>query len=137
MTIVKAMASFVENVRSIASSGQHSLVLDLPNSKGGGDLGPTALEMAVMSLADCAVTIFADIAKRSKVDIKKMNVVAEAEMPEDSVTPKGVKLQVGITAKAREPRIRSMWKRTEAYCPVVKIFTENIPVEFELTISTD
>lgn len=85
MPIKKATAKLIENVHTIAdNSRQHSIVLDLPAAKGGDDTGPTALELAIMSLADCAVTIFADVAKASKVEISKMEVMAEADKPADS-----------------------------------------------------
>ena len=65
MPKVKATAKWIENVRSVVDNSRtHSVVCDLSTSAGGNDTGPTALELAVMALADCAVTIFADVCKR-------------------------------------------------------------------------
>ena len=56
MPQIKATAKLVDNVRSIVDNAkQHSIVLDLPEAKGGKNTGPTALELAVMALADCAL----------------------------------------------------------------------------------
>ena len=134
MPIHKSTAKLVENVRTIVDNSRtHTIVCDLPTAKGGDDTGPTALELAIMAFSDCAATIFADVAKQSNVEIKKLEVVAEAEKPVDSPILKGVKLKVNVTAKARKQLIEAIWRRTEANCPVVKIFTEPIPIEVELS----
>jgi putative redox protein len=133
-TIVKA--KWIENVQTIADNSRgHSVVLDLGTAKGGDNTGPSALEMAIMALADCAVTIFADVCKKSNVEISKMEVVAEADKPADSPKLNGVNLKVKVTSKAREQKLNAVWRRTEANCPVVSIFKDNIPinVEFETT----
>ncbi len=137
MPITKTTAKLIENVRTIVDNSRtHTVVCDLPSAKGGDDTGPTALELAIMGLADCAATIFADVAKKSNVDVQKIEVVGEAEKPADSPKLVGVKLKVKIAAKARKQMIEALWRRTEANCPVVKIFTESIPVEIELSPET-
>jgi len=133
----KSTAKFVENLRSLVDNSRtHTIVCDVPTSKGGNDKGPTALELALMSLSDCAVTIFALIAKQSKIDVKKIEVETEAEkLPGDPII-KGVKMKVKVAAKARKQLIDAVWRRTEASCPVVKIFTEKIPIEIEVVTET-
>lgn len=133
----KATAKLIENVRTIVDNSRtHTVVCDLPTAKGGDDTGPTALELAVMGLADCTATIFADVAKQSKVEITKLEVIAEAEKPQDSPKLSGVKLIIDVSAKARKQLIEAVWRRTEANCPVVAIFKEPIPIQVELKTST-
>ena len=130
MPLIKAQAKLIENVRTIAdNSKQHSIVLDLPESKGGDNTGPTALELAIMSLADCAVTIFADVAKKSDVTLDVVEVTAVADKPADSPTPSKVRLNVTVKSAERDQKLQALWRRTEANCPVVKIFTEPMPIE--------
>jgi len=77
---MKVKAKLLENVSSVAdNTRKHTVTLDLPPAKGGDDKGPTALELALMSLADCAVTIYADVAKKSKVALKNLEAEVEAE----------------------------------------------------------
>jgi uncharacterized OsmC-like protein len=136
MPTIKVTAKLVENVQTIADNSRgQSVVLDLGTAKGGDNTGPSALELAIMSLADCAVTIFADVCKKSNMEISKMEVVAEADKPADSPKLNGVTLKVKVTSKAREQKLNAVWRRTEANCPVVSIFKDNIPikVEFETT----
>ena len=137
MPTIKATAKLVENVRTIADNSRgHSIVLDLGTAKGGDNTGPSAVELAIMSLADCAVTIFADVCKQSKVELSKVEVVAEAEKPSDSPIITGVNMKVKVAAKARKQKLDAIWRRTEANCPVVFIFQEKIPVNIEVeTIS--
>jgi len=133
MVTIKATAKLIENVRTIADNSRtHSIVLDLETAKGGTDTGPTALELAVMALADCAITIYADVAKNSKIPLSKLEAIAEAEKPPDSPKLTGVKLKVKVSGKARKQLLEAMWRRTEANCPVVAIFREAIPIDVEL-----
>jgi len=137
MPKIKATAKWIENVRTIADNARtHSLVLDLGPGKGGDDTGPTAVELAIMALADCAITIFADVCKQSKIELSKLEAVAEAEKSPDSPKLTGVKIKVNVSAKAREKLLEAAWRRTEAMCPVVSIFKEPIPLKVELTTTT-
>ena len=132
MPTIKVKAKLVENVQSIADNMRgHSVVLDLGTAKGGTNTGPSALELAIMSLADCAVTIFADVAKKSNVEVSAMEVVAEADKPADSPKLNGVNIKVTVTSKEREQKLNAVWRRTEANCPVVSIFQDKIPIEIE------
>jgi uncharacterized OsmC-like protein len=90
-----------------------------------------------MSLADCAVTIFADVCKKSNIEISKMEVVAEADKPADSPKLTGVNLKINVVSKARKPKLDAVWRRTEANCPVVSIFQENIPIKIEFETVTE
>lgn len=137
MPKIVGRAQLVENVRTIVDNSRtHTVVCDLPVAKEGQDTGPTAVELAVMALADCAATIFADVARKSKIDVTKVEIVAEAKKPADSPLLNGVKIKVNVSAKARKQLIEACWRRTEANCPVVAIFKEPIPVEVELVTTT-
>ena len=132
MPKIKVNAKWVQNVQSIADNTRgHSLVLDLGTAKGGDNTGPSALELAIMSLADCAVTIFADVCKQSNVEISKVEVVAEADKLADSPRLTGVDLKITVASKARKQKLDAVWRRTEANCPVVSIFQDNIPIKIE------
>jgi uncharacterized OsmC-like protein len=132
---IKAKAKWVENMRSIVDNTRtHSVVCDVGPASGGTDSGPSALELALMALADCAVTIFADVAKKSRISLTEMEVEAEAEKPPDSPKIEGVNLKVRIAGKARQALMEAAWRRTEAGCPVMIIFKEPIPVRVSVEI---
>jgi uncharacterized OsmC-like protein len=136
MPKIKTKAKWIENVRSIVDNQRtHSIVCDLSTPAGGTDSGPTANELALMALADCGVTIFADVCKKSNIEPSKVEVTVEAEKSPDSPVITGVTMKVIVSAKARKELLEGAWRRTEANCPVLAIFKEPIPVkvEFEAT----
>jgi uncharacterized OsmC-like protein len=135
MPKIKATAKWIENVRSVADNSRtHSVVCDLSAPAGGNDTGPTALELAVMALADCAVTIFADVCKQSKIELVKVEAVAEADKSPDSPVLTGVTVKTKVCANARKELLEGAWRRTEANCPVLSIFKEPIPLKVEFEV---
>lgn len=133
----KAKAKFIENFRTVVDNSKtHSVICDLTSPKGG-DTGPTALELAIMALADCAATIFLDVAKQSGIEIDKLEVVADADKTAGKPTLNGVKMNVYVSSKARKQLLEATWRRTEANCPVVNIFRDPITVEAELKIESE
>jgi len=138
MPKVKAKATWVENVRSIADNQRtHSVVCDLSNAAGGTDSGATALELSLMALADCGVTIFADVCKKSNIVLTKAEVSVEADKSPDSPMISGVTMKVNVVSKARKELLEATWRRTEANCPVLFIFKEPTPVKVEFEGKTE
>jgi uncharacterized OsmC-like protein len=134
MPKIKTKAIWVENTRSVADNQRtHSVVCDLPSPKGGADTGPTAIELCLMALADCAVTIFANVCKKSSIQPKKIEATVEADKAPDSPAVTGVTLKVNVVSNAREGLVNAAWRRTEANCPVILIFKQStlVKVEFE------
>jgi uncharacterized OsmC-like protein len=84
-----------------------------------------------MALADCGVTIFADVCKKSNIEPSKVDVVVEAEKSPDSPVITEVMMKVVVSAKARKELLEGAWRRTEANCPVLVIFKEPIAVKVE------
>ena len=129
---IKAKATWVENVHSkVDNQRKHSVECDLSAAAGGTDCGPTALELSLMALADCGVTIFADICKKSNIKLTKVEVTAEAEKSPDSPIISGVTMKVNASSNARKELLEAAWRRTEANCPVLYIFKDPIPVSVE------
>jgi len=138
MPKLTAKAKWVENVRSIVDNSRvHSVVCDLPSAQDGSDSGPTALELALMALADCGVTIFSNVCKKSNIEVNKVDVTVEAEKLPTSPVITGVTMKISVSAKARQALLEGAWRRTEANCPVISIFTEPIPVKVEFNIEQE
>jgi uncharacterized OsmC-like protein len=134
----KVKATWVENVRSIADNQRtHSVVCDLSTPAGGTDSGATALELSLMALADCGVTIFADVCKKSNIVLSKAEVTVEADKSPDSPMITGVTMKVNVVSKARKELVEAAWRRTEANCPVLFIFKEPTPVKVEFEGKTE
>jgi uncharacterized OsmC-like protein len=135
---IKARATLVENVRSIVNNQRtHSVVCDLSTPAGGTDSGPTALELSMMSLADCGVTIFADVCKKSNIQPSKVEVTVEADKAADSPAVTGITMKVNVVSNARKELVEAAWRRTEANCPVLIVFKDPTPVKVEFESKTE
>ncbi len=138
MPKIKAKATWVENVRSIVDNQRtHSVVCDLSTPAGGNDSGPTALELSMMALADCGVTIFADVCKKSNIQLNKVEVTVEADKSPDAPVVTGVTMKINVVSKARKEFLEAAWRRTEANCPVKVIFEQPTPVKVEFESKTE
>jgi uncharacterized OsmC-like protein len=138
MPKIKAKATWVENVRSIVDNQRnHKVVCDLSVPAGGADCGPTALELSMMALADCGVTIFADVCKKSNIKLSKVEVTVEADKSPDAPLVTGVTMKVNVISEARKELVEAAWRRTEANCPVLSIFKDPTPVKVEFESKTE
>jgi uncharacterized OsmC-like protein len=135
---VKAKATWIENVKSTVDNQRgHNVTCDLSKPAGGTDCGPTALELSLMALADCAVTIFADVCKKSNIALNKVEVTAEADKAPDSPMITGVAMKVNVSSKARKELVDAAWRRTEANCPVLLVFKEPTPIKVDFESKTE
>ena len=135
---IKAKTTWIENVRSIVDNQRtHSVVCDMPTPAGGTDTGSTALELSMMALADCGVTIFADVCKKSNIAPSKVEITVEAEKAADGPTVSGITMKVNVVSKARKELVDAAWRRTEANCPVLLIFQNPTPVKVEFESKTE
>jgi len=138
MPKVKAKATWVENVRSkVDNQRNHSVECDLSTAAGGTDCGPTALELSLMALADCGVTIFADVCKKSNIQPRKVEVIVEADKATDSPAVTGITMKVNVISNARKELVEAAWRRTETNCPVLIIFKDPTPVKVEFESKTE
>ena len=113
----------------------HSVVC-INNFCSGTDSGPTALELTLMSLADCGVTIFSDVCKKSSIEPGKIQVDIEAEKNPESPLIGEVKMKVRVESSVRKELVEAAWRRTEANCPVLLILKGQIPVNVELEVNS-
>lgn len=138
MAKLNGNAKLLENVRLVADNGRgHSVICDLSEASGGTNAGPSPLELALMSLAGCGVIIYADVCKNSKIDPGQIEVNVEAEKVPNTPNITGVTMKVNITSKARKPLVEAAWRRTEASCPVIVIYKEQVPVKVEVDIKAE
>jgi len=86
MAVMNSKAKLIEEFRIAVDDGRaHTVCVDLPPEIGT-DRGPTALELGVMSFAGCIATIFALMAKKTRVTMSDLEVNMKAEKPEGAKT---------------------------------------------------
>ncbi len=135
MAKLKANAKLLENVKLVTDNGRgHSVVCDLSEAAGGTNAGPTPLELALMALAGCGVVIYADVCKNSKIDPGNIEIAVEAEKTPGSPILSDVTMKVNIESKVRKGLVEAAWRRTEAGCPVMLVFKDQVPVKVDVEI---
>lgn len=136
MTLVlKSRALLIERYRSVVDNDRgHSIVIDLPFEQGGSDTGPTSLELAVMGLAGCVVTIYTLIASKRRFKLEKMEVEVEAEKPEGEKTITKIRGNIKILAEDRK-EAETVLRLTLENCPVGVLFEKaGVHPEWNITI---
>jgi putative redox protein len=118
---MKAVSVWISGVRNVVDNGRaHSVVVDLPRDQGGEDLGPTALELALMSLAGCIGTIFAIVAGKRRLSYESLRVELEGEKGEKTIEK--VRGVLKIKTAARREEVETALRLTMEICPVGLIF---------------
>ncbi len=127
-------AQMIKDVRMVIDNGRsHSVCTDLPIDEGT-DLGPTALELCLMSFTGCYATIFALTAKKMRITLKDLEVNVEAIKTDEAGTIIEANLDITVKTDAPEDRIQRIHGLT-VNCPVGKIFTKaGIETSYNLQI---
>ena len=133
---MKSKAKLVEGMKSVVDNGRkHSVVLDLPEAKGGTDSGATALELVVMGLSGCITTIFASVAKNSNLSYNSIDVDVEALQEEGASTITSASAEVKVVSSESEKKVERIFKKTLEICPVAKLIEQaGIEIKHNLTI---
>jgi putative redox protein len=115
----------------------HSICLDLQPDLGG-DMGPSALELCVMSYVGCFVTIFALTAKRMRIQIKDLEVALEAINSEEVGTITQANFEIRVNTDASEQRIQKITRLTLENCPVGVLFEKaGVKTDYTLRITNE
>jgi putative redox protein len=123
LTKLNAAAKLVKNYRIDVDDGRsHAVCLDLEQDSGGTDMGPSALELSLMSFVGCYATIFMLTANRMRRAIKGLEVKAEAIKTEEAGTITEAKVEVAVKAEMPEDRLQRLHELTVKGCPVGILF---------------
>lgn len=134
MTKLFANAKLVKYYRIDVDDGRnHAVCLDLPRDTGT-DMGPSALELCVMSHAGCYATIFVLTAKKMRISLKDLEVKVEAIKSENVGTITEAKFDITIKG-VPENRIQRIHEVTLQNCPVGKLF-EKAGVKLSYNLKT-
>ena len=133
-----ADAKLLKDLKIAVDDGRaHSVCLDLPPELGT-DMGPTALELGVMSFAGCFATIFALTAKKMRVPLKDLEVKMEAVKSDEAGTITEANLTITVKAEAPEDRIQRIHKLTIENCPVGVLFEKaGVETNYNLIIAKE
>lgn len=135
MVKMNATAKLVKGFQIVLDDGySHAIVVDLPPDLGTG-LGPTALEVCVMSHAGCYVTICALTAKKMRVPLKELTVKVEAVKTDEAGTITEETFDIEIEADAPADRLKRLHELTVKNCPV-DILLQKAGVKIKYNVKT-
>lgn len=129
----KAEAILIKRYQTMVTDTRgHGLVCDLPPAKGGYDQGTSAVELMVMALADCIITIYAVKAMGEKIDLKHLSIKMKANMPEGQPTITDFSASVTVKSPAGEEACQKLLDATLAACPVGVLCSKACEVDVNL-----
>lgn len=113
----------------------HSVVVDLPADEGGRSAGPSALDLALMSLAGCISTYFLLIGRKRHVEFQGLRVALEAERGEAPRTFSRIRGSVRVHTRAETSDVEAVVRLALSTCPVGALFDEaRVPVEVNTVV---
>ena len=132
---IHAGAKLIEGFQIALDDGySHVVVVDLPPDLGAG-LGPTSLELCVMSHAGCYATICVYTAKRMRIPLKGLTVKVKAVETDEAGTITKETFDIHIKADAPEDRLQRLHELTVKNCPV-GILLEKASVKTTYNVKT-
>lgn len=130
---MKATALLTAGFKSTLTNARgHEIITDLPKDMDGEDLGAMALEVTVMSLSGCISTIFAMVAKKSRLSFDSIDVKLDATKGEKTIEQ--VTGEVTVKSEAAAEKVKKVLDHTMAMCPVGIIF-ENAGIKIDLNLT--
>ena len=119
-----AKAQLIQGFQIVLDNGRsHCVVVDEPPDVGT-DVGPSPLELCVMSHAGCYVVTCAWIAKKMRISLKGLEVKVEAVESDEAGTITEEAFDITIKAEAPMDRIQRLHELTLKSCSVGKIFEQ-------------
>jgi len=113
--IIQGFEITIDNGRS------HGIIADQPTETHPG-LGPTPLELCIMSHAGCYATICALTAKRMRLPLKGCDVKIEAVKNQELGTITEETFDIVLNLDASEDRVQRLHELTLKNCPVGILF---------------
>ena len=122
MRRLNATARIIQGFEIAIDNGRsHSIIADQPTETHPG-LGPTPLELCIMSHAGCYATICALTAKRMRLPLKGCEVKIEAVKNQELGTITEETFDIVLNLDASEDRVQRLHELTLKNCPVGILF---------------
>jgi len=138
---MKVNGTWKSGFRVDVNSGDHSLIIDQPESSGGKDEGPNSLEVLLFALAGCLGTVAAIIAKQERIELRSFELEIEGDIDKSFTMGKTDEGRAGFT----EIRVKAMidadlddaeklafLERVDSRCPTSDNLINQSNILFEL-----
>jgi len=137
-TKMYANANLIEGFQILLDDNEaHSYVVDLAPDLGTG-LGPSSLELCLMSHAGCYVTICALTAKKMRLALKGLRVKVEAVESDETRTISDETFDINIKTDATQDRVERLHKLTLENCSVGILFEKaRVKINYKLNVTRE
>ena len=124
---VKLNAVLGEGYRVDLTAGNHSMIIDQPESGGGKDQGPSPLAVLLFALGGCLATIAKIIARQERIDLRGFEVDIEGDYDPARLMGKNedvragfteVRVNVNIDADMTDEEKQAFFARVDERCPI-------------------
>jgi len=121
----------------------HRVVVDEPQSLGGGNAGATPLEYALAALGSCQLITYRLWADRLGIRFDKLSVEVEGDLDvrgvfglDPKVRPGFGAVRVHLRISGPEPRTRyeELQRAVDAHCPIFDAFSNATPIATALHV---
>jgi len=137
MTKIHAYARLVDKFRiDVDDQRAHAIALDL-EPPDGTDMGPSGLELCLMSYAGCYATIFMLTAEKMRFKVRGLEVKVDAVKTEEAGTITEADVHIKVDSDLPSDRLQRAHELTVKTCPVGILFERaNVKIRYDLSGST-
>ncbi|GAB6171017.1 OsmC family protein [Paradesulfitobacterium aromaticivorans] len=140
--VVQANTKLVENLKTEAQVGNHTVVIDEPQEFGGSDAGPNPLETFLASLGTCQEITYAAYAAVMGIKLDKVEVEVTGDIDlrgylgigEAKPGFRKISYLTKIASPEPKDKIQQLAAAVEAHCPVLDSIKTPIEVEGRVEI---
>ncbi len=141
-----ADAELGERFRVVVSMRPHEVVVDEPAVIGGGDEGPTPVQMALAALSSCQAITYRIWSERLGIPFDELTVRAEGTYDVRGLLgvdglPRPGFTRIGVSVRIHGPETTDRYEELRAavdrHCPLLDLVTTPVQVTTELVASPD
>ncbi|MDV7145485.1 OsmC family protein [Tropicimonas sp. TH_r6] len=136
-----ATSTVVEGFRTEATMREHKVTVDFTEGLGGGNAGPSPVELVLASLGTCQAMTYRAYAIAMGIPVDEITVHVEGDIDlrgflavDDTVRPgfNVIRMKVDLVSDASSEDIKMLQTASEVHCPMLDIVANPVPVELEV-----
>ncbi len=135
---VESRSRWAGGMRSEVTAGRHALTADEPQARGGGDAGPTPLQLVLSGLCACETVTMRRLSQKIRLAVDRFEIAARGVIDargrsgNDQVPAHFLRVEVRARVWTNEgnDRVQRLKELVERHCPVSALL-KAAPLEFD------
>ena len=141
----RSESALQDGFRSEVKLRDHRLTVDEPRGIGGGDGGPTPVELVLAALGTCQEITYRAFATALDIPLDGVSVTVEGDIDfrgffaiDPGVRPgfQALRVKVALDSPAPQTEIDRLVEMVNGHCPVLDMLSTPVPASFETTVYT-